>query len=100
MKRLIISLAILLSVGACGGDPPKSGEVVNKEYDAAYTYYNNTCVSYNKYGCQMYIPIPTNEPPHWKLKIKDDANSKERWIEVLPEQYNKYSIGDHWPELR
>lgn len=100
VRKAIIALALILPVGACGGDPPKSGEVVNKQYSASYVYYTSMCVLYGKYGCQISIPVPITEPQHWKLKVRDDANGKERWVEVLPEQFNRFEVGNHWPNLQ
>jgi hypothetical protein len=93
--------ALAAAVLAGCSDPPKSGEVTAKSYEAAYDYYTSICVSYGKYGCNVSMPLLNHEPEHWVFKVRDDADPEHVGkVEVNADIFNRYDIGSHWPDPR
>lgn len=63
-----------------------TGNIVDKQYYAAYVSYTDSNVNGN------YISIPTTHPQRWTIKIQ--KNSKTLWIDVSEKEYNELNVGD------
>lgn len=100
MKRIILAAAVVLTLVGCS-HPPKSGEVTAKSYEPPYTYYVNQCMSIGKDPCGMQIPIPHQEPEHWVLEVRDDADPEHVGkVRIDRESWHQYTVGSHWPDAR
>lgn len=99
---LLVALALAL-IGACS-NPPSQGTVTSKKFTPSYTWTELVCVSYGKYGCQMYMPFPHTEPDAWTICLRRDAGDTKHdatgcW-DTDPGTYQRYGVGDHYPDAR
>lgn len=80
MKRVAALLVAALALAACSNGPER-GDVVDKAYSPAYTwwtvpYYSQSCSGYNAKGaCTGYIRTyisssPVYVPDDWQLKLQ------------------------------
>lgn len=129
MKKLLVPLVLAAGfLAACSDPPPQSGYVVEKQYDDPDTWiynqpiYNEQCRpvtqttsstvngqtttrTYTTMQCRSvfshYVPIPMHDGPHWHLKIRDDKDPKHVGrISVSQTDFDRYAVGDHWPNPR
>lgn len=74
----------------------KQGIIIDKKYNAPYT---STTYTTSRIGNSM-ISIPTtrHNPENYNIKIqkKDNSKTKECWIQITKEEYEKYRIGDYY----
>lgn len=70
------------------------GEVISKDYQAAYT-----TVTYINSGDAL-LPITNYYPEIFTLTIRGDKNGEtvEYWFKVSENEYEKYNIGDYYKE--
>jgi hypothetical protein len=100
----VVLVAFGLAVLFGCSHPPNVGTVTSKRFTPSYTWYDQVCVSYGKYGCQMYMPFPVTEPDAWTLCLRRDAGDTEHdatgcW-DTDPATYRRYQVGDHYPDAR
>lgn len=111
VRKVLLALSLVMFVAACS-DPPKSGYVVQKNYDDPDDWmymqpiYSSMC-SGNPPTCTQFltgfIPIYGHDGPHWEFRVKDDADPKGKkhgWVEIDQASYDQYEIGMHWPDAR
>lgn len=86
---LIVAVFIIDSVNYVNFGT-KKGEVIDKEYHAAYVTYTSSYVN------NGVINIPVQHPEKYSIKLKKVVNGKEKtvWIDVSKEAYEKVKIGD------
>lgn len=76
----------------------KQGTIIDKKYNASYT----TTTHSTSYIGKSTISIPTTKyhPENYNIKIqkKDNGKTKECWIQITKEEYEKYKIGDYYGE--
>ena len=72
MKRVIGAVAALLLLTACS-DPHKNQHCVRSHEESGFIM---TCISYGKYGCSAYMPIPytNNVCDQW---VNNTPNGRE-----------------------
>lgn len=100
MRRL--ALVALLVLAGCS-DPPESGYVEHKQHGDAYTYITMQCAAYDPktFVCTVYVPIVNNMPATWELCLRDDKDPKKTGCREVGEvAWNKYQVGDHYPDPR
>ena len=77
---------------------PKVGTVIDKKYTSESSYYTYDTV----YSGNTSITVPKyhHYPATWKLKLQktEDGKTKEIWIEVTEDEYNKIKIGEFYGE--
>lgn len=102
---ILVLLALAYFATACG-QGPKTGTVVDRSHDAAYSYWvagvqtPETCTMVGKVeDCTPGINIPGHMqyvPETWSLKL-DDGKHKG-WRDVGEEAYNACLVNEHYPE--
>lgn len=102
-RKLALAAATVVAITACG-HPPTTGVVTSKHFTASYTWYEQVCVSYGKYGCQAYMPFPHTEPDQYQLCLHRDAQDTTHDVtgcwDTDPQTYARYQVGDHYPDAR
>lgn len=111
MVRKVVSALLLLFLVGCS-DPPKSGYIVQKNYDDPddWSYWQPDYIpicSGNPMQCHQQLvgghTVYGHDDAHWEFRIKDDADPKGKkhgWIEISQETYDQYDVGMHWPDAR
>lgn len=103
-SRGILFAALLLALSGCDDNSIKTGPVVEKKYHGAYYWYSSDCVSYDsKMNCTVYIQTPHYQPEQFELCLSgQDYNKSEKrnCIDVPPDSYQKYEVGQHYPDPR
>lgn len=98
MKHAILAAAALAAVpllASCGSGL-NHGIITGKSYDPPWTYYQHTCVYYNKYGvCMGYSTIPVYYPADYQLQLKDGQQTGS--VEVDQATWDAAKVGQHWP---
>lgn len=94
MRRLLAGAVLLTLLGACSA--PESGTVYQKKYSAAWSYWDSTCMSYDKNGlCTLKMPIEHRVPESWQLclRLRDESGCRD----VDQITYHKYEVGQEYP---
>lgn len=102
MRRSLLAGALMLALAGCS-EPPESGYVEHKQHAVAYSYVTTYCGAYDaKTGaCTVYIPVVNNMPATWELCLRDDKDPQKTGCREVGEiAWNKYQVGDHYPEAR
>lgn len=90
-----VALAAVPLLAACGSGL-SHGTVTGKSYDAPWTYYNNECMSYGKYGnCTFSITVPVYYPADYELQLKDGKQTGS--VEVDEGTWDTARVGEQWP---
>lgn len=99
MKKLKVTgvLALLaLALTACA---PESGEVVERDYDKAWTETKQICTARSPQGaCTINVPVTTTHPERCELKLKDGDDIG--WVQVPCGEYTNYKVGDWYPRSK
>jgi len=104
-KRALAAHAALLAalaLAGCGSDID-SGYVTKKIYEREWveTQYDRVCTAYGTNGmCKTWINMPRtiNHPPQWRLDLKQ--GDKTGYVYVAQLTFDRYQVGDHYPEPR
>lgn len=74
----------------------KQGTIIDKKYNAAYTSTTYTSTYTGK--TTISIPVTRYNPENYNIKIQkeDNGKTKECWVQITKEEYNKYKIGDYY----
>lgn len=96
-KALLAALAVAGAVLALAGcsTAPQSGVIHAKDYSPGYTYFVSTCVSYGKYGCRAYMPVPQYQPPEWRFDLYA-SKSDHGWLDVDQPTFDRFHVGDFY----
>jgi len=93
---VIILIAIIsVIIGSIKNDidyGTKQGTIVDKRYSSPYTSYTTS----NARNSTIQIPRYYPETYRIKLQKRDGSKTKECWIEVPAQEYEKYNIGDYY----
>ena len=99
-----MACAGLLLLAACGGDPPRTGLVLDKTFQAAYVEVGviASCVG-NPPVC-VPIPYETHHPNRWHLFLENCDRAKKNgepacfkgYREVPRETYERVAVGEHY----
>lgn len=103
LALVALVVGVALALGGCS-NPPSTGVVTSKKFTPSYTWYQQVCISYGKYGCQMYMPFPVTEPDEYQMCLRADAGDTQHdrtgcW-DTDPQTYARYQPGDHYPDGR
>lgn len=105
MKNKILKISILVIIlitgmiilTGCEYDyGTKQGTIIDKKYNAPYT---STTYTTGHIGNSMVsIPTTRHNPENYNIKIQKEENNKtkECWIQITKEEYEKYKIGDYY----
>lgn len=107
MKRLALLLVAFLLV-ACGSEAPAQGYVRDKHFEPEHQEYRGQrCVSYNAKGaCTVSIPDYVTVDDTWTLYLEnchvDQGKQKcdRGWREVDHATYDRFQVGQHYPDPR
>lgn len=97
---LTLALLALLLLAACGARI-RAGYVLAKDYRPPSSWTSMECVARNVKtgGCLIQMPVTHAEPPHWRLRLKDDQGH-EGWTDVDQPTWNRVEVGAHYPDAR
>lgn len=95
---ICIIAALILALAGC--DNATSGRVVNKAYEAPYTYWETTCAVWtsNKYGmsCMFYTTNPVDIPECYRLGFHNDKDDEDGNVCLPKNQWDEYEEGSHY----
>lgn len=105
MKNKILKISILVIIMVIGlviltgceyDYGTKQGTIVDKKYNEAYTSTTYTTTWTGK--CMISIPMTRYNPENYNIKIQkeEDGETKECWVQITKEEYEKYKIGDYY----
>ena len=88
---ILVTISIFLIVNDINYGA-KQGTIVDKRYSGPYTTYISS-----KIGNSTVI-TPQYHPEAYSMKIQkdEDGKIKECWIDISPQEYEKYNIGDYY----
>lgn len=98
--RRLLAGAALLALAACGPDV-NSGEVTDKYYEEAYTWYLSQCMPVGQNACGTTIMVPQYEPEHYVITLTncdlressaDECPSERHYVD--PGTYADAELGD------
>lgn len=93
-RHLLAAVAVLAVLGACSA--PESGVVYKKDYSAPWSYWDSTCMRYDKQGlCALKMPIEHHIPPAWYLCLRNGEETGCRSVD--PVTFHKYEVGQEYP---
>lgn len=96
LKNIGVLVALTLTLTACA---PESGEVVERDYDKAWTETKYICTARSPQGaCTINVPTTTTHPERCGLKLKDGDDIG--WVQVPCAEYPNYKVGDWYPAGR
>ena len=115
-KRLVAGalLVALFALAGCGGKGIRSGTIVKKEYEAAWTEHwiyaqpHTQCYPVGKTeSCSTYytyIPMTTYHPDHWDFKLEEctagdavhDRSCEHGEVAVDETTFHQYKEGDFY----
>lgn len=105
MKSALAAHAALLALLAAGcGSDIDTGYVTQKVYEPQWTetQYTNICLARNPktQACTNNIRTPhyITHPPEWRLNLKEA--DKKGYAYVAQETFDRYRVGDHYPDPR
>jgi len=102
-RRWAVALLAALALAGCA-DPPESGYIYAKEASPGYYTTDSVCVAYDPKtgGCTNSVPMQQWHPPTWALCLEADNPGKDGkkargCRDVAQETYDRYTVGDHFP---
>ena len=93
---IILIIAIIIIIGCEYDYGIKQGTIIDKQYRTEYITYTYT-TSY--VGSSIIrTPIPLHQPETYNIHIQkeEEGKTKDCWIEITKEEYEKYNIGDYY----
>lgn len=84
---LVAAVSFLLT--ACG---ITSGEIIDKHYEAPYSYTTMQCIVYGKYGCTGYMPITHHVDEKWVFTLENKEGDTGD-LAVSKQDYDNVPIG-------
>jgi hypothetical protein len=104
---LALGTLVLSGVAACS-NPPKTGVVVSREFNAAHTEYDMVCIpiitSDGRGGTTStcaYVMQGHWVGNQWSLKIRNDDDPKhvkKGWVAVSELMFNDCNFDMRWPD--
>lgn len=95
MKRLAAVAVLAVAVAGCA---PDSGQVVDRDYDEAYTWVDQQCttiIQANGTSQQVCVPITRHENESFNLRL--DNGEDAGWRSVPEGEYDRCHVGDQYP---
>lgn len=88
---ILVTISIFLIVNDINYGA-KQGTIVDKSYSGPYTTYISSRIGNST------VITPLYHPEAYSIKIQkdEDGKIKECWIDISPQEYEKYNIGDYY----
>lgn len=91
-KELVGAVLLLACLGGCG---IKHGVIVDKSYEAPYTYWTSQCYSYNSsHACTLNMPVSNFVPEHYVFDLRDNDKTGDVYVDSVT--WHAKKIGDRY----
>lgn len=93
--RALLVCAAVVAATACA---PESGEVIDRDYDEAYTWIDQQCTTTlqpNGQSIRTCVPVTRYVDESFSLRL--DNGQDTGWRRVPEREYDRCHVGDQYP---